>query len=714
MNRRLPISKHLSLATVRWSLVRRMGLTVVFALWTALAIGEDSARTPVILVSVDTLRADRLSSYGCRQIRTPHIDALTQGGTLLSQVSALVPLTLPSHVSLLTSTYPFANGLEDNGEHLQSDAVTLTTILKSRGYRTAAFVGGFVLDRRFGLNQGFDDYDSPFDLRQHSGTDPGDIKRLGQDVAHAATSWLEQNSSGPFFLFLHLYDLHTPYTLPPSVRARYPGPGYQAELEYVDDVLGNFWEFLQQRGIFEKTLILFTSDHGEGLGDHEENTHGYFIYQSTLHVPLIIHWPAATGPYPARIAEPTTLLDVAPTILQFLGIPRPPQFQGRSLLSLLTKGSNSGTEEVYSESLYGHKHFGVAALRSLRIGRYKYIEVPKPEFYDLEKDADEKVNLYFRHKAMALEFRGRLRSLRTRYKPSQHAGQQALSPEAVELLSSLGYISGSGNHSAAQETGADPKDRIVDYEKYGAALALASRGSLAEANDLFKDLLAEHPDLWDVHITLGLNLQKLGRHREAVESFRKVLKAEPLNVLAHFDLGVSYFALGQLDDAEKELRATLALAPYYTRADEALGAICMQRNDYDGAISHYRHILVFAPDDYTAHYNLGVLGALKGQWEQGERHLHLALQADPQSSEALNALGSFYLERGDLDQARERFIEAVRLEPNFAGAHYNLGLVYRRQNKIPDAIREFRQALAANPALRAAGDALNSLEPSRK
>src|SRR5207247_2395121 len=269
-----------------WPLVCSILATSVFLVGiSAVSTAETQAPSSVILISVDALRADRLSCYGYRKQRTPGIDTISQGGTLFWQPSAQVPLTLPSHVSLLTSTYPFVNGIEDNGQQLGPNVVTLATILKSRGYATAAFVGGFVLDRRFGLNQGFDFYDSPFDLHRRRGIDPGDVKRLGEEVVRAANHWLEENSGQPFFLFLHLYDLHTPYDLPAALRKRFPGPGYEAELAYVDEVLGGFWSALAQQRLLEKALVVFTSDHGESLGDHGESTHGYFIYQSTLRVP---------------------------------------------------------------------------------------------------------------------------------------------------------------------------------------------------------------------------------------------------------------------------------------------------------------------------------------------------------------------------------------------------------------------------------------------
>ena len=244
--------------------------------------------TPVILISVDTLRADHLGCYQAVRKITPHIDSIARNGTLFSQVSALVPLTLPSHVALFTSTYPFANGVEDNGVPFVS-GTTLATVLKNAGYRTAAFVGGFVLDRRFGLSRDFDVYDSPFDLHNKTVADVGDLKRPGAQVAAAAIHWLDQNANLPFFLFLHLYDLHTPYDLLPGTRLRRGEAGYDAELTYVDRVLGDFLAFLERRDLLNKSLIVFTSDHGEGLNEHGESTHGFFVYESTLRVPLIFH-----------------------------------------------------------------------------------------------------------------------------------------------------------------------------------------------------------------------------------------------------------------------------------------------------------------------------------------------------------------------------------------------------------------------------------------
>ena len=665
----------------------------------------------IILISVDTLRADRLSCYGYRRLNTPNIDALTRGGSLFAQVSAQVPLTLPSHVSMLTSSYPFSNGIADNGQQLGTGQYSLASVFKSHKYSTAAFVGGFVLDRRFGLNQGFDTYDSPFSLHRQRKSDPGEIKRFAGDVVRSATAWLQENSGDPFFLFLHVYDLHTPYELPPDQPRRNSLKGYDAQLAYVDHVLGEFWDYLKRQGLMEKTLIVFTSDHGEGLGDHKESTHGYYIYQSTLRVPLIIHWPKETNGFAAVANTPVSLLDVAPTLLQFAHIPQPAAFQGRSLLGLVKqKQLSSAPAEIYSESLYARSHFGCSSLQSLRFGQYKYIEAPQPELYDLSKDPDETQNIYSVKKSFALSLRGRLQGIRSRYRTAPADQSRTISPEAVAALNSLGYVAAGITVPDSAEVRPDPKDRIYDFESMNHAILLDSSGRLQEANIEFQRLQNKFPEVSDIRISLGINQQKLGLHGDAAQTFREVLNKDPLNILAHFNLAVSCVQLKQLDEAIKELQAVLAIAPYYTHADELLGTIWLQVKNYDRARAQFVHLLSVDPQDYTAHYNLGVLATLESKWDEGEQHLRSALRADPDSAEAYNSLGSLLLQRGDLEKARQAFLKTIVLEPRMADAHYNLGLVLRKQNKHDEAAGAFRQALILNPHFSAAREALDRLE----
>ncbi len=673
-----------------------------------LLAAQSKTLPPVILISVDTLRADRLSCYGARALQTPNIDSLTRGGTLFYQVSSQVPLTLPSHASMLTSTLPFSNKVEDLGSPLAPNTVTLASVLKSHGYRTAAFVGSFVLDRRFGLNQGFAIYDSPFNLRRQQRSDPGEIRRSGDEVVTSAIGWMRANSTAPFFVFLHLYDLHLPYQVPSSANPRLQG--YEAALSYEDKVLGRFFGFLTQSGLISKSVILFTSDHGESLWEHGESSHGYFVYQSTVWVPLIIRWPEGTKGFPSRVETPASLLDLAPTILQFLDIPRPEQFQGRGLLDLVTSKTPVGPSEIYSESLYAQNHFACGSLRSLRLGRYKYIEAPQPEFYDLASDATEKHNLYLQQKSLAMTYRERLQALRARFKPAQADQPQAVSPEVASALNSLGYVAVSSASQNSRDSGPDPKDRVIDFESSRRAIDLSSTGHLAEAASLFEGLCAKYPDIADLRISLAVNQRRLGKNLEAIENFRQVLKLDALNVRAHFDLAVSLFELHQLEEALKELQVVLAMAPYYSRAAELAGTIRLQKKDYAGARSLFEQMLKSDEANYLAHYQLGTLATQEGKLQEAEQHLSAAVKADPQSVEALNGLGVLYLLAGKLEKASDTLAAAIRLEPKFAETHYNLGLVLRQQRKTSEAVGEFRAALAADPQFRPAREALNSSE----
>jgi arylsulfatase A-like enzyme len=513
---------------------------------------------------------------------------MAQGGTLFFQIDAQVPMTMPSHTSLLTSTYPFVNGVEENGQQLGPGAVTLATVLRAHGYHTAAFIGGYVLDRQFGLDQGFDFYDSPFDLHPQLGEDAPNLKRPGEEVIRAAIQWLQAHSNQPFFAFLHLYDLHLPYTLP---GARSGPTGYDMEVRYVDEVLGRFWQYLAAQGLLDKTLIVFASDHGESLGEHGEKTHEYFVYESTLWVPLIIHWPAGAPTYPPRVEDPASLLDVAPTILQYLGIPQPQQFQGRSLSELLGGKVQSPVREVYGESLYARDHLDCSPLRSLRIGRYKFIEAPQPELYDVARDPGEQHNLFASEKASALSLRDRLLSLRSRNPSGARAGQMPVDSETLNRLTSLGYLAVSRCRANPDKAGPDPKDRIGEYQRYGRAIMLASAGQLPEA----------------------------------IQEFGKVLKDDPGNVLTRFYLAVCYHRSHQLNEAVQELQAALAEAPDDAQVHELLGTIWLEKRNYARAETEFRRLLTLAPDDYGANYNLAVLDLLAGRWEEGVQHLRAAV-----------------------------------------------------------------------------------------
>ncbi len=524
-----------------------------------LAVGQAFGAQPsVILISIDTLRADHLSAYGYRKIRTPNIDSYAQGGTVFGRIDAQVPLTLPSHTSLLTSTYPFENQIEENAEHVGGGAVTLASVLKAQGYQTAAFIGSVFLEREMGLDRGFDFYDSPFHFEAFSpmsgsmffggaGQNPYGVRdrRDGALVVGAASRWLNAHSGQAAFAFLHLFDLHKPYHL----------AGYDDEILYVDHLLGVLKESLVKRGAWDRTVVVVLSDHGEGLGDHGESSHGYFIYESTIHVPLLVHWPSGSPQAPAKMEQPGGLIDVAPTLLDFLHIPLPASFEGKSLLP-----GGEGVRFVYAESVHAHDAFGWAPLRSLRVGAMKYVDAPKPELYNLGNDPQERVNLAARDAAKASELQGTLKKLLIRYAPKHPAAPDDLSPATRALLGSLGYLAG-GPRTGVKSAGADPKDKLQEYQLYEEAQLALYHRRLDEAIALLLRLLANDPKNLLARRDLGstyLDQKMYGKSREALT---EVLAASPNDYVAHFELGIADKNLGLVKEARSQLETACKIAP---------------------------------------------------------------------------------------------------------------------------------------------------------
>jgi choline-sulfatase len=429
-----------------------------------------AAQTPVIVISVDTLRADRLGAYGNRAISTPNIDAFAQHGTLFTDVNSQIPLTLPSHTSLFTSTYPFQNGIEENGEVVPAGAVTLASVLQSHGYKTAAFIGSSLLNRSAGLDRGFDDYDSPFGSPAAATESPYStrVRRDGALVLRAAAQWLTAHKEQPVFGFIHLFDLHAPYRLHSVPGSALPEPaGYDLEIRYIDQILGRFKQTLEQTGWWQRSIVVLLADHGESLGDHGETSHGYFAYESTLHVPLIIHWPVEAQNYPPRSTKPAGLIDVAPTILDALHLPVQPSFEGTSLMKFDTINAPPA-HAVFSESVYARDEFRWAPLRALRIGQWKFIDAPHPELYDLEKDPRELSNVLRANSAEATTLRGELSKLLARYAAIGTPPKLDTSTGTRSALESLGYLSGAPRQSAGN--GPDPKDRIAEYQLFEKSL----------------------------------------------------------------------------------------------------------------------------------------------------------------------------------------------------------------------------------------------------
>jgi len=575
-----------------------MNIRIAEVLWwlapAVLASAQTNPPAPVILISIDTLRADHLGVYGYTRIHTPNFDAFARQGTVFEAIDSQIPLTLPSHASLFTSTYPFANGVEENDQRVAPGAVTLASVLQANGYKTAAFVGSVLMDRSLGLDQGFDFYDSPFHgaAEESRNLFAAGVRRDGALVVRAARQWLSQNRAQPVFAFLHLYDLHAPYTHAPSAEGLPNAAGYDAEIAYVDRLLGQFQQALMQDGWWDRSLVVLLSDHGESLGDHGESSHGYFMYQSTLRVPLIVHWPRGASGYAARAAQPAGLIDVAPAILDFLKLPAPSAFVGSSLLPAARAAKDDG-RAVFSESVYARDAFGWAPLRGIRVGAFQYIDAPRPELYNLAGDPAELHNVVGQNAPMARALRARLDGLLAQ-STARRPPSGGLSPQARRTLESLGYL---GHAPAAGAPHADPKDRLAEYNLYEKALAAMYSG-----NPL-----------------------------AAVTEFRQLLASDPRNSMARYYLGDAYLRSRQPESAIREWTDALKFDPAYAPAAEALGAWWIGREDYAKARAAFQKAVAAAPGDYAALVGLGTAEERLGLLPDALQHLETACKIAPES-----------------------------------------------------------------------------------
>lgn len=626
-----------------------------------------SATPNVLLITLDTVRADRVGCYGHKQARTNNLDSLARDGVLFKTAVAPTPLTLPSHCSILTGTYPMVHGVRDNiGYALASGQTTLATILKLHGYSTAAFVGAYVLDARRGLNQGFDTYSSPFQTRTQ-GEKPfvvnlRTLERRAEEVVAEAIQWMRAQQSKPFFVWIHLFDPHDPYEPPARFRALFRDP-YDGEIAYADYALGQVINYLKAQGLYDQMLIVATSDHGESFGEHGEFTHGYFIYDTTLLVPLILKPAAGMAVQQAQIDTPVRTIDIAPTILQFLKVPVPPTVQGTSLLSLiLGKHDDRRPPDAYSETYYPNQ-FGWSALRSLRQGRFKYIDAPKPELYDLQTDRRESRNLFGTNRAIALELKSQLEAIVARSVPEQRARATPASPVDIELLKSLGYLGTSTPlpESVRQQNLPDPKDKLAAFQRISASAQLAAEGKCAQALGPLERLTQEDPSLYLAHFLLGQCHFTSGEYEAAASAFARASRLRPYSVEAVFYKAASDFHLGDMGPSFAGLQLALKIQPGYPYAHFYLGLIYQRREQVEYALREFQECVDSDPEFGEAHYKLGFINGQLGKSAEAIPHFRMVIALDPQNAEAHYNLGVALARLGKGEEAGPEFNIACRL-----------------------------------------------------
>ena len=729
---------------------------------TADAVFPPRPGAPVVLISIDTLRSDRLPAYGYEGVETPALDAFARDALLFERAYAHYPLTLPSHVALLTGQLPPATGVRDNAGYRLADAhaTYLPRLLRAAGYATGAAVSSFVLRGSTGLAQGFDHYEDAVTGGAGGHLGP---ERDGRRTLEAALRWLDQAAAArPFFLFLHLYEPHLPYRPPEPFRTRY-GDTYEGEIAAADQVVGELIAALEERGLYDGALIVLLSDHGEGLMDHQEEGHGVFVYREAIQVPLLLKLPGSPRPElrGARVAAPVQLADVVPTVLEALGRPLPAGLGGTSLLRVAA--GETAARSIYAETMYPRIHYGWSELTSLIEGRYHFIAAPEPELYDLEADPAEKRNVLAAERRVAAAMRDRLAALT---RPLELPAEE---DEATrEQLAALGYLAGPGASSPASLP--DPKAALArSSAKLETAFDLFQQDDFAAAIPALEALLAENPRMTDAWRFLGMSLQEAGRPEDALPALERALELSRGSPQVAAQIGLVLVDLGRPEEARRHaelarerepvLAAELAIAIALAagRLDEALALADVRfgpdavsrktRRRLGLELAHAgRHreaiallsalveespdpaagtglahallaagrvaeaeplvdqVLAAAPGNAQALEQRGLIALSAGRPAAAEEALRRSLAANDRQANAWNLLGVARLQQGDAAGALASWQRAVELDPRHWDSLYNLGLTAARSGRLDTARQALRRYVDTAPAQRFAGE----------
>jgi len=614
----------------------------------------------LVVITLDTTRADRLGCYGFRGVETPNIDALARDGIVFDYATATVPLTFPSHSSIFTGLVPPHHGVRDNGGFFLDDAkVTLAERLREKGVATAAFVGAWVLERKWGLAQGFDEYSDRFDLSKYKVISLGTVQKPGDEVMDGALAWLEGVKQRRFFAWVHLYDPHTPYDPPEPFASRYFSQPYLGEIAYTDQVVGRLLSWLKEKGLYERTLVVLTADHGESLGDHGESTHAYFVYDATTHVPLVVRTPWGIR---GRRGVQVSGVDLMPTVLDLLGLPAQPGIDGRSLArEILDPAATSPDRMAYSETYFPRYHFGWQHLRAIRSRAYKYVEAPEPELYDLAQDPGETKNIYRGFSARAESLRLRLEEL-TRQESGAAPERRSLDPETLQRLAALGYV-GNVIDVDASAVLPDPKVKLPLFAMMNAAKRLAQdEDKVEDGVAKMREVLRRDPKIMDAQITLGNWLLRLRKPDEAAEAFKQALALKPDDDIALGNLASVLMAHGKQQDA---------LA----------------------ALDVFRTALRVNPKNPQSWFQLARLYLDMGRLDEARGSFTEALAANPKQAAALNGLGAIAFEAGELPKAETMVREALALEPRLRTGRYNLARIREARGDVAGAEALYREEL---------------------
>ena len=668
-----------------------------------------AARPDIILITVDTLRADHVGVYGSSPAATPAIDSLAAGGVVFDRAISQVPLTLASHVAILTGTYPFHNGVQDfTGQPLAPSFQTVAQAFQRNGYATAAVVSAFVLDRSWGLARGFDVYQDAFAPRSFVEKNMALVERPASQSVDLAIAWLKRRPGKPFFLWLHLYDPHSPYDPPEPFHSRYQHDLYSGEIAYADSQLGRLFQFLKASGIYDRAAIVLLSDHGESLGEHGEKEHGFFIYNSTVHVPLIVKPPAGKSAPPPPVAtmhvtRPVEAAATAPTLLELAGIKDriQLQFQTRSLVGLIhgINGKDEPAETTaYSETFYPLSSFGWSPLRGLQSERYHYIQAPSAELYNLPADSREQTNLLASQSAVASVFQDKLAQLVQRFPPPQQQPTTGVSPDTIAKLRALGYVAYKSPVPAeALAAGLpDPKSKVEEFNAILRAGDMLQLGDVAAGRKILEEARRTDPGMYIISFMLGEAALRQSEWEKASSEFEQCLKLNPSFDQAMTGLARALAQQGDLPGARQWLQKATAINPQNYRAWYALGFI-ESRNDPAAARVALQKVVEIQPGFAFAHRDLGWLEYRLKRYPDALVHFENAIRLGVKDKNTINAAGISASQTGKLAQAITYYKQAIAQDSNYADAHLNLALAYQRTNQVSASQAEYATACRLQP-----------------
>jgi choline-sulfatase len=651
------------------------------------------ARPNVVLITIDTLRADHVGCYGAQNVKTPTLDALAQDGVVFERAISQVPLTWPSHAVILTGTYPFQNGVQDfTGQPLAPQVRSVSQAFKQAGYPTGAVVSAFVLDRSWGLSRGFDFYDDAFSAETFEKKDIGLVDRRAEDSVEHAIAWLKKIPRRPFFLWLHLYDPHSPYDPPEPYRTEYEGHLYDGEIAYADHELGKLITWLKQNRLYDSSLVVMLSDHGESLGEHGEDEHGFFVYNATVHVPLIVKPPASSRIRPGRRGEPVETAAVAPSLLQLAGVKDSiqSQFQSPGLFALNADRRDS----AYSETFYPFSSFGWSPLHALETGRFHYIESPKPELYDLESDPGETRNIVTEQPATIAVLKEKTQQLLAHNPFAGHDPAVGnLAPDAQEKLRALGYF---GFRAAVspeflKEGLADPKDKLWEFNAILKAQDAFQRGEDDRAEALLTPVQERDPKMYVIPFLLGESALRRQNWQKAADQLQRCLDLNPNFDNAMTGLARALAKLGHPDQARNWLQKAQQSNPQNYRACYQMGLLEAEGNAV-AAQTFYEKAVAIQPNFPPGQRELGIVLFKQNKYAAAAPHFEKAIALGLDDAHLRNYLGICYSRTSRISEARKSFLAALKLDPTLAEAHLNLAFAERRLGQMKTAQEEYKTA----------------------